>query len=35
MDIQSRIYGEDGRLVMGMLSVMMNVGKFEGIPAKW
>ena len=35
MDIESRMYDDDGRLVMSMLSVMMNVGKFEGIPAKW
>ena len=35
MDIESRITDEDGTLLATMLSVMMNIGKFEGIPAKW
>ncbi|XOQ52633.1 MAG: PaaI family thioesterase [Succiniclasticum sp.] len=35
MDIESRITDEDGTLLATMLSVMMNVGKFEGIPAEW
>ncbi len=35
MVIEGEMYDEENRLMATMLATMMNVDKFEGIPAKW
>jgi len=35
MVIEGEMYDDKGRLMATMMTTMMNVGRFEGVPAKW